>query len=143
MLLIDTNIFLEVLLARGKKENCKKLLRRLRDGKETGVLTDFSVHSIIVIMDAFRKIKELETFLSSLSAYKGLHVFYTSLAVEIEAAGLALEKGLDMDDAVQYSASLSAGAEYMVSYDKHFDNLEVPRKTPEELIESSQENPRF
>jgi len=134
MHLIDTNIFLEVLLARGRKESCKKLLRKLRDGKETGVLTDFSVHSIMVIMDAFRKLNELRTFLSSLSAYKGLHVFFTDLPMEIKAAELALEKGLDIDDAVQYSATLSAGAECIVSYDKHFDNLEIPRKTPEQLI---------
>jgi len=134
MRLIDTNIFLEVLLARGKKESCKKLLRKLRDGKETGVLTDFSVHSIIVIMDTFGKLNELKTFLSSLPAYKGLHMFSTNLPIEIEAAELALEKGLDMDDAIQYSAVLSAGAECIVTYDKHFDNLEIPRKTPEELI---------
>jgi len=133
MRLIDTSIFLEVLMARGKRESCKKLLRKLRDGKETGVLTDFSVHSII-IMDAFRKLDELKTFLSSVSAYKGLHMFFTNLPIEIKAADPALEKGLDIDDAAQYSATLSAGAECIVSYDKHFNNLEIPRKTPEELI---------
>jgi predicted nucleic acid-binding protein len=38
-----------------------------------------------------------------------------------------------MDDAIQYSAALSVKAEYIVSYDKHFDGLEIPRKTPEKL----------
>ncbi len=51
MYLIDTNIFLEVMLSRGRKEYCKELLRRLRDGREEGIVTDFTIHSIIVIMD--------------------------------------------------------------------------------------------
>jgi len=54
-----------------------------------------------------------------------LHIF-SDIPVEIKAAELASEKGLDIDDAVQYSATLSAGAECIVSYDKHFDNLKFP-----------------
>ena len=79
-------------MARGGKESCKKLLRKLRDGKETGVLTDFSVHSIMVIMGAFRKPNELRMFLSSLSAYKGLHISFTDLPIEIKAVELASER---------------------------------------------------
>jgi len=135
MYLVDTNIFLEVLLSRKRKESCKKFLRILGDGKKSGIITDFTIHSIIVIMDGFKKLAELKTFLSSLSAYKGLYIYYTNLATEIRAVNLALEKGLDMDDAIQYSAALSVGAECIVSYDKHFDGLNIPRKTPEELIE--------
>jgi len=37
MHLIDTNIFLEILLGRRRKEECKKLLKRIQMGKETGV----------------------------------------------------------------------------------------------------------
>ena len=134
MYLIDTNVFLEVLLARSRKEGCKSFLRKVGDGEKEGAVTDFTIHSIIVIMDSFKKLEALKTFLSSLAAYKGLRRLSTSLPIEIEAVEQALSRGLDMDDAIQYSAALSANVECIVSYDKHFDGLEIPRKTPEELI---------
>ena len=52
MYLVDTNIFLEILLARRRKDECKKLLSQLRDGKKTAIVTDFTVHSIIVTWTA-------------------------------------------------------------------------------------------
>lgn len=133
MYLVDTNIFLEVLLSGGRKKPCKRFLGMLRDGKRSGVITDFTVHSIIVIMEGFGRLNELKKFLYSLTAYKGLHVFLTGLSIEVKAVKLALKGKLDMDDAIQYSSALSIGAECIVSYDTHFDNLKVPRKTPEDL----------
>ena len=135
MHLIDTNIFLEILLGRRRKEECKRLLKRIQMGKETGVVTDFSIHSIIVIMDSFKKFRELKTFLTSLTAYKGLHIYTTSLSDEIKAVELALKQKLDMDDAIQYAAALSLNAESIISFDKHFDGLKIPRKEPVELID--------
>jgi PIN domain nuclease of toxin-antitoxin system len=45
--LFDTNIFLEILPGQEKKETCKKILA---DYKRTIFLSDFSVHSIGVIL---------------------------------------------------------------------------------------------
>jgi hypothetical protein len=57
MLLVDSNIFLEVLLSQAKKDQCESFLGELRDGKKVGVITDFSIHSIIVIMSSLKKDK--------------------------------------------------------------------------------------
>jgi predicted nucleic acid-binding protein len=130
MLLVDTNIFLEVLLSRGKKEECKKLLKTLQDGKKSGIVTDFTIHSIIVIMDSLNKLNELKTFLLSLLAYKGLHIHYTTIVDEVKATEISIQQNLDMDDAIQYSSALSANAEAIISFDKHFDALKIPRKEP-------------
>jgi predicted nucleic acid-binding protein len=130
MILIDTNIFLEVLLARARKEASKVLLRSLRDGREKGIVTDFTIHSIIVIMDGLNRLKELKTFLSSLTAYKGLRIYHTSIADEIRAIELTDETSLDMDDAIQYASALSTNAEAIVSFDKHFNGLKIPRTEP-------------
>ncbi len=130
MLLIDTNIFLEVLLSRARTEESKELLASLRDGKRNGMITDFTVHSIIAIMERFGKLSELKTFLSSLLAYKGLFVYSTTIADEIRSAEFALKRKLDMDDAIQYSSALSVKASAIVSFDKHFDGLDVPRLEP-------------
>ena len=134
MYLIDTNIFLEVLLGRRRKDECKKLLRHVQEGKSKGVITDFTIHSIIVIMDGFRKLSELRIFLTSLTAYKGLQIHITTLSDEVRAVELATKHGLDMDDAIQYSTALGLGVDAIISFDKHFDNLEIPRREPADLL---------
>jgi predicted nucleic acid-binding protein len=131
MYLVDTNIFLEVLLSRPRKEECKKLLKTLRDGKNSGIVTDFTIHSVIVIMDELKKLNELKKFLLSLTAYKGLHVYQTKIADEVKATELATAQKLDMDDAIQYSAALSANADAIISFDKHFNGLKIPRVEPQ------------
>ncbi len=134
MYLIDTNVFLEVMLSRKRKNECKKLLRLLRNGKVKGVVTDFTVHSIIVLMDSLGRLDGLEKFLSSMKAYKGLYVYPTSIVEEIRAVRIARERGLDMDDAIQYSAALTIGAEAIVSFDRDFDGLDIPRVEPRDIV---------
>jgi predicted nucleic acid-binding protein len=130
MYLVDTNIFLEVLLQGPRKDECTGFLNLLKDGKKGGIITDFAVHSIIVIMGNHNKFKELKIFLTSLTAYKGLHVYNTSLADEIFATEIATEQKMDMDDALQYSIAQAIKAEAIMSFDKHFNNLKIPRMEP-------------
>lgn len=134
MYLVDTNIFLEVLLSQRRKDECKKFLGMLRNGKVEGVVTDFTIHSIIVLMDGLGKLDELKVFLSSLTAYKGLYVYTTSIADEVDAIKVAKKNNLDMDDAIQYVAALSINADAIVSFDRDFDNLGIPRKEPKQII---------
>jgi predicted nucleic acid-binding protein len=111
MYLLDTNIFLELLLSQAKKEECETFLQTIRNGKKTAIVTDFTIHSIIVTMDSLHKLKELKTFLLSLTAYKGLHIHHTTLTEEVNATSIATEQKLDMDDAIQYSVALSTCTE--------------------------------
>ncbi|MEM2082044.1 MAG: PIN domain-containing protein [Candidatus Bathyarchaeia archaeon] len=127
MYLIDTNIFLEILLARSRKESCKNFLIALQKGEKTGIVTDFTIHSIIVVMS---KLRELKTFLLSLTAYEGLHIYHTKLSDEVNATEIATTQNLDMDDAIQYAVALSAKADAIISFDKHFNNLRIPREEP-------------
>jgi uncharacterized protein len=92
MLLVDTNIFLEVLLAQQRKVDCEAFLQRLVTGKEVGVVTDFSIHSIMVIMGNIDRFDELRIFLLSLTAYKGLKVYNTTLADKVKATQIAQQK---------------------------------------------------
>ncbi len=133
MYLVDTNIFLEVLLARKRKRECKKFLKLLKDGKIDGIVTDFTIHSIIVLMNHFKKLDKLKIFLSSLRGYKGLHVYTTSLIDELNAVDIALENRLDMDDAIQYAVALKFNTKAIVSFDRHFDDLKIPRLEPSKL----------
>jgi predicted nucleic acid-binding protein len=131
--LVDTNIFLEVMLSRKRSSECKRFLAMLRDGRASGVVSDFSIHSIMVLLDSLKRREELRTFLASLTGYKGLRVHFTSIADELRAVELAEREGLDIDDAIQYAVALSVGAEAIVSFDKDFDGLKIPRVEPGDI----------
>ena len=133
MYLVDTNIFLEVLLSQAKKEECEKLLEQFKKGKKLAVMTDFTVHSIIVTMYSYERLEGLKVFLSSLTSYKGLRIYPTELKNEIRATELTTQNKLDMDDAIQYAIALDANVEAIVSFDKHFNNLKIPRKEPHQI----------
>jgi predicted nucleic acid-binding protein len=131
--LVDTNIFLEVMLSRKRSSECKRFLAMLRDGKASGVVSDFSIHSIMVLLDSLKRREKLRTFLASLAGYKGLRVHFTSIAEELRAVELAEREGLDIDDAIQYAVALSVGAEAIVSFDRDFDGLKIPRVEPGDI----------
>ncbi|RLE84578.1 MAG: VapC toxin family PIN domain ribonuclease, partial [Thermoprotei archaeon] len=65
MYLIDTNIFLEVMLSRKRSEECKRLLTMLREGKIKGITTDFTIYSIMILLEKFNRLSELKRFLLS------------------------------------------------------------------------------
>ena len=139
--LVDTNIFLEVMLSQSRSEECKRILTMLRQGKAEGVVTDFTVHSIMVLMDRLKRLEKLRVFLSSLTAYKGLCVYTTSISDELRAAELAGECELDIDDAIQYAAALSTQAAAIISFDKDLDDLKVSRREPAQIVEDAETKP--
>jgi len=130
MYLVDTNIFLEVLLAGPRKNECEQFLTGIKNGVKMGVITDFSVHSILVVMEGVGKRDKLKIFLRSLLAYKGLRVYSTELADEIGAIDVSYEVSLDLDDAIQYHVASELKAEAIVSFDEHFNGLKIPRLEP-------------
>lgn len=96
--LIDTNIFLEILLKQKKKEKCKKFLNanvgRLH-------ISDFSLHSIGVILFREGKMNAFRKFIDDTMPDTKL------LSLPIEGyQNVATAKNqlrLDFDDAYQYS----------------------------------------
>ena len=60
-------------------------------------------------------------------------MYPTSISEEVDAVDLAAECSLDMDDAIQYSSALSAKIDTIVSFDRHFDGLKVPRVEPKDV----------
>ncbi|MEM3712837.1 MAG: PIN domain-containing protein [Thermoproteota archaeon] len=134
MYLVDTNIFLEIMLSQTRSKDCKTLLNMIKNGDIKAIVTDFSIYSIMLIMSNSLKIKELKVFLSSLSAYKGLTIYHSKLADMLMAVEIMEKEGLDVDDAIQYSAAIVLGANAIISFDKHFDSLKIPRLEPAQLI---------
>jgi len=130
--LIDTNIFLEILLAQEKKDECIALLKEIENGRISAAVTKFSIHSIEVSRGNYRLTDELRIFLESLSELKSLHIYATNISDEINAID-EMELGLDFDDALQVSAARALNAE-IISFDKHFNNLEgIKRLNPSDV----------
>ena len=55
-----------------------------------------------------------------------------SITEEVNATEIATQQKLDMGDAIQYSTALSTNAEAIISFDKHFNNLRIPRIEPQQ-----------
>lgn len=117
MYLLDTNIFLEILLSQDKKEECKKFLT---DNIENCFITDFSLHSIGVITvrnnltDIFQKfLDDLLPKIQILSLHKSS---YTKLPLIINS------HKLDFDDAYQFSCA-EENKFKIVTMDKDFDKI--------------------
>lgn len=131
LIVIDTNVFLELLLGQKKANDCEVLLNEVSEGKIEAVVTHFTVHAVEAALGSSRL---LIAFLRNLESSQGLSIYYTGISEEISIAMLMERMGLNFDDALQYYVAKRLGAETIVSFDKHFDNLDVPRVEPSQVV---------
>jgi predicted nucleic acid-binding protein len=61
--LIDTNIFLEVLLEQDNKDSCLSLLEVIEKGEIQAIITSFALHSIAIILEKLKGIGSYRDFL--------------------------------------------------------------------------------
>jgi len=135
MYLVDTNIWLERLLEQERSEEVAKFLNSIPTEKL--FITDFSFHSISIVLTKFKKFEILTKFVHDL--FIEGRVFLISLAPEdILKVVQVMEKfKLDFDDAYQYVAADKYDL-IIVSFDTDFDTTEKGRKTPKEILLKSQ-----
>lgn len=97
MNLIDTNIFLEILLQQEKSKLCKQFLI---DNKSNLNISDFSLHSIGVIL--FRQNEE-ETYLNFINdILPSTNLVHLPMSAYSELVTVKQEYNLDFDDSYQY-----------------------------------------
>ena len=133
MYFVDANIFLELLLEQKRADHCESFLTKIKNGKDEAVITDFLVDTILLVLERHGKgSAELATFVSSLSAYKGLRVYFLSLADRLFATRHMKEFGLDFDDATAYQAMKRMNINTLVSFDDDFDVIDgITRMEPD------------
>lgn len=117
MYLVDTNIFLEILLKQAKSQKCKYFLDKHLGGLN---ITDFSLHLIGVIL---LKQNEDDVFLKFLND-TAPKVKLTSLPKEQYKEILTNRKKekLDFDDAYQYTVCKHYGLK-LATMDQDFKNI--------------------
>jgi len=117
MYLVDTNIFLEILLAQKKKEKCKEFLNT--NIKEL-YISDFSLHSIGVILFRSNKEDVFQKFVNDIIPNIEIITLPKDLYKDLSEVKRTFK--LDFDDAYQYKIAKEYGLK-IVSMDKDFEKV--------------------
>ena len=130
MFLVDTNIWLERLLAQERDNEVRLFL----SGQPSNLLyiTDFAFHSISLILSRLGRPSDLSSFVTDLFIRGATNL----VRLEPDDTGALFEAmesyGPDYDDAYQYVAADKFDLQ-IVSFDSGFDKTEKGRTTPGDL----------
>ncbi|MDQ3255576.1 MAG: type II toxin-antitoxin system VapC family toxin [Acidobacteriota bacterium] len=128
---VDTNIWLERLLAQAKSDEVRDFLHRVPASEL--FITDFAFHSICVVLTRLRKEAALLKFVEDVFIDGAV----TLVFVPPEETGSLIDAmskfNLDFDDAYQYVAAEKQGL-VIVSFDADFNRTARGKKTPAEIL---------
>lgn len=130
-LLIDTNIFLEIILEQEQADQAQELLSSI--GHHGFYITDFSLHSIGLLLFRRNRHEAFQEFLEDMFLNAGIQLVTLS-SLEMEAVITAAQKyGLDFDDAYQYAIAERYDL-VIVSFDGDFEVTKRGRKIPTQVM---------
>src|SRR3989344_6425823 len=123
-MIIDSNIFLEVILEQERVESASEFLNEILKGEKQGFISTFSIDSIILnLVKNNAKKNKIISFLNGLLKYEGLRFYQIKIKDRIDALNLMSKHKLDYEDAVIVQSAISTSSDEIVSFDKHFDNI--------------------
>jgi predicted nucleic acid-binding protein len=130
MYLVDTNVWLERLLEQERFDE----VRRFLDSTETSrlFLTDFSFHSIGLILTRLKKSELLLNFVQDVLLEGATSLVHLAPEDTQALVGAMQQFQLDYDDAYQYVAAGKHNLD-LVSFDADFDRTERGRKQPHQV----------
>ena len=117
MYLADTNIFLEILLAQEKSKECKKFLEKKRGEL---FISDFSLHSIGVILFRNKKEDVFERFVNDVLVK--LEIITLGKKAYKKLSEISKEFNLDFDDAYQFKIAQENNL-IIATMDRDFDKI--------------------
>ncbi|CAN5682280.1 type II toxin-antitoxin system VapC family toxin [soil metagenome] len=129
--LLDTNIWLERLLDQDRADEVKRLLDAVPSGRL--IITDFSFHSIGVILFRLGLSDTLLSFTDDLFGRGSVRPLSLEPVDMERVVAVASEYRLNFDDAYQYVAA-ELNSVPLVSFDSDFDNTELGRITPLQVM---------
>ena len=130
-LLVDANIFLEVILDRKRADKARSILAAT-DRHEL-FISDFSLHSIGVILFRLKRHELFQRFISDMILGAGTIVLPLSAENMLDMADVARTFSLDSDDAYQYVVA----QDYQlttVSFGSDLDRTDLGRNTSAEVL---------
>jgi hypothetical protein len=130
MYLLDSNLFLELLLDHDKADAVERFLRTRP--REELYISEFSLYSVGIVLFRRKQFEIFAGFLNDLVVKGGVGLLRLSVEDMGEMAAVARRFNLDFDDAYQYVVAEKHGLE-IISFDADFDRTERGRKTPENV----------
>jgi hypothetical protein len=131
MYLIDTNVWLELLLEREHAAEVRRFFNEVES--DLLAITEFSLYSIGIILTRLNKGKVFEDFLADVLEASDVMRIRLNIGDLKLIPQLQLRFRLDFDDAYQYLAAEQYG--YMlISFDHDFDHTALGRKTPMQVV---------
>lgn len=128
MYLLDTNIFLEILLQREKSKAAKHLF--IANPSTDLFITDFSLHSLGVFLFQRNRHENYIRFVKDIIIMAGINVIGLGQEDILALAEVSKRFHLDFDDSYQYTVAQKYGLQIM-SFDADFDRTEKGRKIPD------------
>lgn len=134
-MLIDTNIFLEILFGQKRRQECIDLLDAIKENliTEKIYITRFSLGAI----EASTREKHTDFIRELLLLiYDGkINIPKLDIRDDLMVNAVRHDLDLDFDDAMQFVAAQKAGT-YIVTFDKDFKNKPIQVKTPKEVLKA-------
>lgn len=142
MLAIDANIILEVELEQEHAPKCKQLLMKIEKGELMAVLGDFTIDSIILGMERYKKDgMTIRRFLLSLLQYHGLIIYKTSIVDKIIATNHMATYALDFDDSLTLQTAFANNCTALVTLDPDFKDIKkIKILTPAQALAAEEDH---
>ncbi len=134
MYLVDSNVWLSVLLAEDRTGESKKFLQSVP--AEQLAITEFSLYSIGIILTRLKQSQVFVDFITDTLEDSAVQRIRLELDDLKRLPRIQKQFDLDFDDAYQYVAARKHDL-ILVSYDHDFDRMKTGRKTPGELLGES------
>lgn len=130
--LVDTNVWLERLLDQEKSE----IASRFFDLIPTDELfvSDFSIHSIGVILSRLKKFDVFEKFIEDLFVNGQLELLSLNTIDLLDVITNIQKFKLDFDDSYQFSIAQKYDLT-IITFDKDFNVKGIKKNSPDEIIE--------
>ena len=129
--LVDTNVWLERLLEQEKAQEVGQFLDRIPSDQLS--ITDFSFHSIGVILNRLNRLEALLRFVQDAFIDGAVRVIHLDPEDTQRLVRVIEQFTLDFDDAYQYVAAEKYNST-LVSFDRDFDRTERGRKSPVQIF---------
>lgn len=129
---IDTNIFLKFLVGDVQKQYkaCRNLLKRIKEGKISAATSDLVIFELIWTLNSYyeKPKDEIIEMMHSLLEFPNLEI--ENKKSFTEALVIWQEKNIEFNEVYNYVWSKNSEVSKVLSYDKHFDKLDLPREEP-------------
>jgi predicted nucleic acid-binding protein len=130
--LVDTNVWLERLLDQQKSKIAGRFLDIIPT--EELFVTDFSIHSIGVILSRLKKFEVFELFINDLFINGQIEQLSLDTSDILNVIDNIRKYKLDFDDSYQLSVAQKYGLT-LISFDKDFNITGIQKNTPDEILE--------